>query len=145
MVCVNTVSIQMVFNKPVQITSSLTNLLNSTSVSVWSVTGIDFHGSFPDSSSKEPTATADLLAVGTTHASELQSLLDRLGKYSTFLQTVLALGLAASEVSLIINVNNPLASFLSGKFNCQGGFCKCGPNPQGISGLPIPAFTVIDF
>ncbi|KAJ7181118.1 hypothetical protein C8R46DRAFT_598076 [Mycena filopes] len=57
----------------------------------------EFHISF----SMEPTATADLLAVGTTRATELQSLLDHLGKYSTFLQTVLALGLAASEANPI--------------------------------------------
>ncbi|KAJ7166772.1 hypothetical protein C8R46DRAFT_951385, partial [Mycena filopes] len=57
----------------------------------------EFHISF----SMEPTATADLLAVGATRASELQSVLDRLGKYSTFLQTLLAFGRAASEANPI--------------------------------------------
>jgi hypothetical protein len=46
------------------------------------------------------------------------------------------LGLAASEVSVMIGVTGiHLNSFSSGKFNCQGGFCKCGSNLQGIPGL----------
>ncbi|KAJ6523245.1 hypothetical protein DFH09DRAFT_1420931 [Mycena vulgaris] len=56
---------------------------------------------FRISFSMEPTATTELLAAGITRAAELQSVLDRLGKYSKFLQTVLALGLAASEANSI--------------------------------------------
>ncbi|KAJ6567929.1 hypothetical protein DFH09DRAFT_1033857 [Mycena vulgaris] len=56
---------------------------------------------FRISFSMEPTATTELLAAGITRAAELQSVLDRLGKYSKFLQTVLALSLAASEANSI--------------------------------------------
>ncbi|KAJ6567918.1 hypothetical protein DFH09DRAFT_1080841 [Mycena vulgaris] len=53
-------------------------------------------------SSKEPTGTTNLLAAGITRAAELQRVLDSLGKHSKFLQTVLALGLVASEVNSIV-------------------------------------------
>ncbi|KAF8134754.1 quinon protein alcohol dehydrogenase-like superfamily [Mycena galopus ATCC 62051] len=49
----------------------------------------------------EPTATANILSAGIARAAELQSILDSLGKYSKFLETFLALGLAASEVNSI--------------------------------------------
>ncbi|KAJ7873063.1 hypothetical protein B0H14DRAFT_2569903 [Mycena olivaceomarginata] len=50
---------------------------------------------------KEPTATVNILSAGIACAAELQSVLDHLGKYSKFLQTFLALGLAASEANSI--------------------------------------------
>ncbi|KAJ7275120.1 WD40-repeat-containing domain protein, partial [Mycena rebaudengoi] len=57
----------------------------------------EFHISF----SMEPTATVNILSAGIARAAELQSVLDLLGKYSKFLQTFLALGLAASEANSI--------------------------------------------
>ncbi|KAF8181255.1 WD40-repeat-containing domain protein [Mycena galopus ATCC 62051] len=51
--------------------------------------------------SMEPTATVNILNAGIAHAAELQSVLDRLGKYSKFLETFLALGLVASEANSI--------------------------------------------
>ncbi|KAF7365806.1 WD40 repeat-like protein [Mycena venus] len=56
---------------------------------------------FRISFSMEPTATVNILSAGIARATELQSVLDRLGKYSKFLQTFLALGLAASEANSI--------------------------------------------
>ncbi|KAJ7301120.1 hypothetical protein DFH08DRAFT_120895 [Mycena albidolilacea] len=56
---------------------------------------------FSISFSMEPTATVDILSAGIARAAELQSVLDRLGEYSKFLQIVLALGLAASEANSI--------------------------------------------
>jgi hypothetical protein len=55
---------------------------------------------------KEPTAPVNILSAGIAHAAELQSVLDRLGRYSKFLQTFLALALAASEVSVMIGVTS---------------------------------------
>ncbi|KAJ7767583.1 hypothetical protein B0H14DRAFT_2633055 [Mycena olivaceomarginata] len=49
---------------------------------------------------KEPTATVNILSAGIARAAELQSVLDHLGKYSKFLQTFLALGLAAIFASV---------------------------------------------
>ncbi|KAJ7229629.1 hypothetical protein C8J57DRAFT_1583017 [Mycena rebaudengoi] len=57
----------------------------------------EFHISF----SMEPTAMVNILSAGIARAAELQSVLDLLGKYSKFLQTFLALGLAASEANSI--------------------------------------------
>ncbi|KAJ7254892.1 hypothetical protein C8J57DRAFT_1186788 [Mycena rebaudengoi] len=56
---------------------------------------------FRISFSMEPTATVNILSAGIARAAELQSVLDLLGKYSKFLQTFLALGLAASEANSI--------------------------------------------
>ncbi|KAF8146626.1 hypothetical protein K438DRAFT_502527 [Mycena galopus ATCC 62051] len=56
---------------------------------------------FRISFSMEPTATTNILSAGTARAAELQSVLDHLGKYSKFLETFLALGLAASEANAI--------------------------------------------
>ncbi|KAJ6492631.1 hypothetical protein DFH09DRAFT_1104639 [Mycena vulgaris] len=85
--------------------SEINTLLTGVSIERCSVTifvaGINSRALFPDSSSKEPTGTTNLLAAGIARAAKLQSVLDRLGKYSKFLQTVLALGLAASEVNSI--------------------------------------------
>jgi hypothetical protein len=55
---------------------------------------------------KEPTATVNTLSAGIARAAELQSVLDHLGKYSKFLQAFLALGLAASEVSVMMGVTS---------------------------------------
>ncbi|KAJ7768740.1 hypothetical protein B0H14DRAFT_355864 [Mycena olivaceomarginata] len=51
--------------------------------------------------SMELNATENILSAGIARAAELQNVLDHLGKYSKFLQTFLALGLAAGEANSI--------------------------------------------
>ncbi|KAJ7254911.1 hypothetical protein C8J57DRAFT_1657111 [Mycena rebaudengoi] len=86
-------------------------ILETQKVSQLTVLSGDIHQEHPDhlftnpsaefciSFSMEPTATVNILSAGIARAAELQSVLDLLGKYSKFLQTFLALGLAANPIA----------------------------------------------
>ncbi|KAJ7875294.1 hypothetical protein B0H14DRAFT_3130746, partial [Mycena olivaceomarginata] len=84
---------------------------------------------FRISFSMEPTATMNILSAGIARAAELQSVLDHLGKYSKFLQTFLALGLAASEANSI----------------AKGVFASVDQIYQVFQVFTLPKCTLADF